>query len=184
MKRFWFFLLLVAFLTRLAAAVYWDDRVRSAAFVPGVVPSSLRRPPTSLRRRKSRALRKRLRRRKPRRKTGRSSSATATLIGSSDARWRSDGPIASTKSEVGKSSEPPVIRRCWLRFFGRSAKIRPFSRRVFSAFVSERRTSDSSDFSRSLISDGGRSRRYPASSRRSNRRSFSKAFSFYRKSRF
>ena len=41
MKRFWLFLLLVAFLTRLAAALYWDDRVRSAAFVPGVAPSSL-----------------------------------------------------------------------------------------------------------------------------------------------
>ncbi|MBR4105199.1 MAG: phospholipid carrier-dependent glycosyltransferase [Thermoguttaceae bacterium] len=38
MKRFWFFLLLAAFLTRLAAAVYWDDRVRNAAFVPGVAP--------------------------------------------------------------------------------------------------------------------------------------------------
>ncbi|MBQ5789441.1 MAG: phospholipid carrier-dependent glycosyltransferase, partial [Thermoguttaceae bacterium] len=41
MKRFWLFLLLVAFLTRLAAALYWDDRVRSAAFVPGVAPSEL-----------------------------------------------------------------------------------------------------------------------------------------------
>ncbi len=41
MKRFWFFLLLAAFLTRLAAALYWDDRVRSAAFVPGVSPSRL-----------------------------------------------------------------------------------------------------------------------------------------------
>ena len=41
MKRFWFFLLLAAFLTRLAAAFYWDDRVRSAAFVPGVAPDSV-----------------------------------------------------------------------------------------------------------------------------------------------
>jgi hypothetical protein len=41
MKRFWVFLLLVAFLTRLAAALYWDDRVRNAAFVPGVAPSAL-----------------------------------------------------------------------------------------------------------------------------------------------
>lgn len=41
MKRFWFFLLLVAFLTRLAAALYWDDRVKSAAFVPGVAPASV-----------------------------------------------------------------------------------------------------------------------------------------------
>ena len=41
MKRFWFFLLLAAFLTRLAAALYWDERVRNAAFVPGVAPSSL-----------------------------------------------------------------------------------------------------------------------------------------------
>ncbi len=41
MKRFWFFLLLAAFLTRLAAALYWDDRVRCAAFVPGVAPASL-----------------------------------------------------------------------------------------------------------------------------------------------
>ncbi|MBQ7111672.1 MAG: hypothetical protein IJO06_10695 [Thermoguttaceae bacterium] len=40
MKRFWIFLLLAAFLTRLAAALYWDDRVRNAAFVPGVAPSS------------------------------------------------------------------------------------------------------------------------------------------------
>lgn len=40
MKRFWFFLILAAFLTRLAAAVYWDDRVRNAAFVPGVAPVS------------------------------------------------------------------------------------------------------------------------------------------------
>lgn len=44
MKRFWFFLLLVAFLTRLAAAFYWDDRVRSAAFVPGVAPSAVSAP--------------------------------------------------------------------------------------------------------------------------------------------
>ncbi|MBP3556447.1 MAG: phospholipid carrier-dependent glycosyltransferase [Thermoguttaceae bacterium] len=42
MKRFWFFLLLAAFLTRLAAALYWDDRVRNAAFVPGVAPASVR----------------------------------------------------------------------------------------------------------------------------------------------
>ncbi len=41
MKRFWVCLLLAAFLARLAAALYWDDRVRSAAFVPGVAPSSL-----------------------------------------------------------------------------------------------------------------------------------------------
>ncbi len=41
MKRFWFFLLLAAFLTRLAAAVYWDDRVRNAAFVPGVAPAKI-----------------------------------------------------------------------------------------------------------------------------------------------
>ena len=48
MKRFWFFLLLAAFLTRLAAALYWDDRVRSAAFVPGVSPSRLAQsPPTA-----------------------------------------------------------------------------------------------------------------------------------------
>jgi len=40
MKRFWFFLLLAALLTRLAAAVYWDERVRNAAFVPGVAPAS------------------------------------------------------------------------------------------------------------------------------------------------
>lgn len=40
MKRFWFLLLLAAFLTRLAAAVYWDDRVRNDAFVPGVAPAS------------------------------------------------------------------------------------------------------------------------------------------------
>lgn len=40
MKRFWFFLLLAAFLTRLAAALYWDDRVKNAAFVPGVAPAS------------------------------------------------------------------------------------------------------------------------------------------------
>ncbi|MBR4833433.1 MAG: hypothetical protein IKU86_03750 [Thermoguttaceae bacterium] len=39
MKRFWILLLFAAFLTRLAAALYWDDRVRSAAFVPGVAPS-------------------------------------------------------------------------------------------------------------------------------------------------
>ena len=41
MKRFWSFLLLAAFLTRLAAALYWDDRVKNAAFVPGVAPSQL-----------------------------------------------------------------------------------------------------------------------------------------------
>ena len=36
MKRFWLCLLAVAFLTRLVAAIYWDDRVRKASYVPGV----------------------------------------------------------------------------------------------------------------------------------------------------